>query len=174
MRELGVGIRCLPMTSVDQHDQSRQSKASLRAHMRRVRKDLPDREERSARIWAQVRELPAIERAQRVLVFDTIPGEPHADPFAEWCRVQGKAVAVPEDDVGPSWPDVVIVPGLAFTERGERLGQGGGWYDRFLSRTRDGCTTIGVCFDPQLVDELPTEDHDVVLDIVVSDAVISG
>ena len=59
-------------------------------------------------------------------------------------------VAVPEDDVDPAWPDVVIVPGLAFTSTGRRLGQGGGWYDRFLVGVRDDCVTVGVCFHEQL------------------------
>ena len=78
--------------------------------------------------------------------------------------------AVPEDDVDPGWPDVVVVPGLAFAPDGQRLGQGGGWYDRFLIGVRDDCETIGVCFREQLVDELPTAPHDVAVDRVVTDS----
>ena len=85
---------------------------------------------------------------------------------------EGKTVALPEDDPppDPATVDVVIVPGLAFTVAGDRLGQGGGWYDRFLPRTRPGCTTIGVGFEPQLVESIPTEPHDVRLDVVITDA----
>ena len=61
-------------------------------------------------------------------------------------------------------------PGLAFTADGRRLGQGGGHYDRFLPRLRAGCVTIGAAFAEQLVDDLPTEPHDVRLDLVVTDA----
>ena len=82
-----------------------------------------------------------------MLVFETIPGEPETAPFIEWCRVNDVAVAVPDDEPDPSWPDVVIVPGLAFTAAGDRLGQGGGWYDRFLAAVRPECVTIGVGFD---------------------------
>lgn len=65
--------------------------------------------------------------------------------------------------------DVAVVPGLAFTIDGRRLGQGGGWYDRVLAQLAPTATTIGVCFSQQLVDDLPTEEHDVVLDRVVTD-----
>jgi 5-formyltetrahydrofolate cyclo-ligase len=62
------------------------------------------------------------------------------------------------------------VPGVAFTAAGHRLGQGGGWYDRFLSGLRPGVARIGVCFAECLVDELPTEAHDVIMDLVITDA----
>jgi 5-formyltetrahydrofolate cyclo-ligase len=80
-------------------------------------------------------------------------------------------VHLPEDEPPPDPRsiDVVIVPGTAFTAAGDRLGQGGGWYDRFLARVRPDCVTIGVGFAPQLVSELPVEDHDIRLDLVVTD-----
>ena len=55
-------------------------------------------------------------------------------------------------------------------EQVHRLGQGGGWYDRFLRTLRPDCVTIGVAFAPQIVDVLPVEPHDVQLDMVVTDA----
>ncbi len=145
-------------------------KRELRLWMRRVRRELADRPARSERIWEQVVGMTELHRARRVLVFTTIPGEPIMERFLEWCDADGKEVAVPEDNVHPTWPDVVLVPGLAFTRDGHRLGQGGGWYDRFLPDVREDCTTIGVCFAPQLVEALPTEDHDVRMDHVVCDA----
>lgn len=54
--------------------------------------------------------------------------------------------------------DLVIVPGLAFTKDGKRLGFGGGYYDRFLP-TFFG-KTIALAFNEQLVNDLPTEPHD--------------
>jgi 5-formyltetrahydrofolate cyclo-ligase len=66
--------------------------------------------------------------------------------------------------VGPA--DVVIVPGVGFTRAGARLGRGGGHYDRLLSHC--AATSIGVAFDIQLVDELPTEPHDRPVDLVVT------
>jgi 5-formyltetrahydrofolate cyclo-ligase len=145
------------------------SKAELRLEMRALRRSLADRADRSESIWRSVIELPELFTAEQVLAYSTIAGEPETAPLRTWCAATGRLLAVPEGDVDPYWPDVVIVPGLAFTARGERLGQGGGWYDRFLGATRPDCATIGVCFVEQVVDSLPIEPHDVVVDRVVTD-----
>ena len=70
------------------------------------------------------------------------------------------------DPVLPAGIDLVIVPGVAFTADGRRLGHGKGYYDRFLVGTT--AHTVGACFAEQLVDELPVEPHDVRLDRVLS------
>ena len=61
-----------------------------------------------------------------------------------------------------------LVPGLAFTKKGGRLGYGGGWYDRLLCKVPRRVPKIGVAYAFQLVDELPTEPHDIRLTSVVS------
>ena len=66
----------------------------------------------------------------------------------------------------PAILDLIIVPGVAFDRHGNRCGRGKGFYDRFLAKTQ--ATTIAVCFDCQLVDELPVEPHDVPAHYVVS------
>lgn len=106
------------------------------------------------------------------MAFASIPGEPDTEAFIEWCRAAGKTVVLPEDDpqTDPVVIDVVIVPGIAFTADGRRLGQGGGWFDRFLAGIRVDCSAIGVCFDEQLLADLPTEPHDVILDAVVTES----
>jgi 5-formyltetrahydrofolate cyclo-ligase len=59
----------------------------------------------------------------------------------------------------------VLVPGLAFDSRGARLGRGGGFYDRFLERTKNAdMLTIGVCWSMQMVPHVPTDPHDVHVD----------
>ncbi len=65
--------------------------------------------------------------------------------------------------------DLVVVPALAFDTTGNRLGRGGGYYDRFLSRLRRAATTVGLAFDAQIVDELPIDERDVRVDVVVTD-----
>ncbi|RWS10010.1 5-formyltetrahydrofolate cyclo-ligase-like protein [Dinothrombium tinctorium] len=65
--------------------------------------------------------------------------------------------------------DLVIVPGVAFTQSGHRLGNGGGFYDAYLNRCRQqkNTYTLAICFKQQIVEHLPTEDHDYVVDEVV-------
>lgn len=67
--------------------------------------------------------------------------------------------------------DIVLVPGRAFTRNGQRLGRGNGGYDRWIAeqRIRNPETRfIGVCFDCQIVQEMPTETHDERVDTVIS------
>ncbi|MEM8618507.1 MAG: 5-formyltetrahydrofolate cyclo-ligase [Actinomycetota bacterium] len=145
------------------------AKSRLRRELRSMRRALTDQPARSERIRRVIVELEAIRNARRVLVFDSIPGEPEMDGVRDDLAARGVEVCVPEDGPTSSWPDVVIVPGVAFTVRGDRLGQGGGWYDRYLATTRAGCIAVGVCFREQLRNDLPTEPHDVTIDVVVTD-----
>ncbi len=137
--------------------------------MRTLRRSVPERDERSETLWPHLTSLPSMAVAETVLAFTSVPGEPETRSLLVWCAATGRLVAVPEADVDPAWPDVVVVPGLAFTAAGDRLGQGGGWYDRFLAQVRVDCITIGVCFAEQILDTLPAEAHDVTMDHVVTD-----
>lgn len=74
---------------------------------------------------------------------------------------------LPEAD--PTELDVVIVPGLAFDLHGRRLGRGGGYYDRLLPRLRPQAVKIGVAWEVQIVDEVPTDAHDQRMDVVVTE-----
>jgi 5-formyltetrahydrofolate cyclo-ligase len=57
--------------------------------------------------------------------------------------------------------DLVIVPGVAFDKKGNRLGRGRGYYDRFLKDlTLRGIPSVGIAFDFQVVDNIPTLPHD--------------
>jgi len=67
--------------------------------------------------------------------------------------------------------DVWICPGLAFTAAGDRVGFGGGWYDRFLAAARSDALKLGVAYRFQLVEDLPTEPHDLRLDEIVAEGV---
>lgn len=144
-------------------------KRRLRNEMRPIRRGLADRTARSAAVWRHVWAIPEVAGARRIMGYSDVPGEPEIAAFrSRWLEL-GREWAEPEAGVEPQWPDVVLVPGLAFTRSGDRLGQGGGWYDRFLTGLRPGCVTVGVGFVEQVLDHLPTEPHDVVLDHVVVD-----
>lgn len=62
--------------------------------------------------------------------------------------------------------DLMIIPGVAFDKEKNRLGRGRGFYDRLLKTVN--ATKIGVCFDFQIVEQVPTEDFDVKMDVVIS------
>ncbi|MBQ5923346.1 MAG: 5-formyltetrahydrofolate cyclo-ligase [Alistipes sp.] len=64
--------------------------------------------------------------------------------------------------------DLMVVPGVAFTREGVRLGRGKGYYDRYLAREGFRAYTIGVCYACQLCDALPCGEYDRKVDIVVA------
>ena len=70
--------------------------------------------------------------------------------------------------VDPSEIDFVVSPGLAFDRAGRRLGQGAGYYDRYLPRLRSEVPVVAICFSEQLVEEVPTDAHDLPVDAIVT------
>ena len=67
-------------------------------------------------------------------------------------------------------PDVCVLPMLAGDAACRRLGYGGGYYDRFLTQRGESALKVGICYDFQLVEEIPAEGHDVPADAIVTDA----
>jgi len=61
---------------------------------------------------------------------------------------------------------LVLMPGVAFTENGDRIGYGGGYYDRFLAAEPDH-PTVALCYEFQMVETLPTEEFDIPVDLVL-------
>jgi 5-formyltetrahydrofolate cyclo-ligase len=74
----------------------------------------------------------------------------------------------------PPWPidkiDFLVVPGMAFDEHGNRLGRGGGYYDRFLAQPGLRAFKCGLAFEEQLIPSVPMHKHDVPVDAIVTDA----
>lgn len=64
--------------------------------------------------------------------------------------------------------DMIVVPLVAFDQTGARLGYGGGCYDRYLSTLSATCQIIGIAFDEQRVDHIPTDAHDLPLPHIIS------
>ena len=61
---------------------------------------------------------------------------------------------------------LVLMPGLAFTKNGDRMGYGGGFYDRFLA-DEPNHPTLALCYAFQMVEQLPTEEYDIPVDLVL-------
>jgi len=71
-----------------------------------------------------------------------------------------------DDIINPDELDLIIVPAVAYDRNGNRLGRGKGFYDRLLATTK--ASTIGVAYDFQLFDELPKEEHDIPVHMVIT------
>ena len=73
---------------------------------------------------------------------------------------------IADEPVAEDKTALVLMPGLAFTEKGDRMGYGGGFYDRFLADEPDH-PTVALCYDFQMVDTLPTAEYDIPVDLVL-------
>lgn len=76
------------------------------------------------------------------------------------------------DGTDPLTPDIVLVPLLAFTRSGDRLGYGGGYYDATLAALKmekPSLRTVGIAYSGQAVSTIPTEDTDVSLDHILTE-----
>lgn len=71
------------------------------------------------------------------------------------------------EEANPEDLDLILVPGIAFDKRGHRIGHGGGFYDRTLKNTK--AFKIGLAFHEQIIDEVPNEEHDVSMDLIITD-----
>ncbi len=65
--------------------------------------------------------------------------------------------------------DLAIIPGSGFDPKGNRLGYGGGYYDRLLSNA-DNILAVALAFEEQITDDIPSEPHDIKMDIIITDS----
>ena len=139
--------------------------------------------------------MPMIDQYQVWSVFLPMKSEPQIQQFIDLLLARGKTVIVPQVDVNILEPflyttdvkirrwklgeptiqdpipylgavDIILVPGLAFTSDGNRLGRGYGYYDTFLAQ-HTKVKKIWLCFTCQLVDDIPMSEHDMSVDGIV-------
>jgi 5-formyltetrahydrofolate cyclo-ligase len=65
--------------------------------------------------------------------------------------------------------DIAIIPGLAFDEKGTRIGSGQGYYDRFIPELAVTTRKVALAFEEQIIGQVPTESHDKLVDIIITD-----
>lgn len=82
--------------------------------------------------------------------------------------VQEPTARIRDEEV-PEDLDLIIVPGACFTPEGYRIGYGGGYYDSFLSKHANGALKVGFCYDRFIVDSIPVEEHDVPVDLIITE-----
>ena len=136
--------------------------------------------------------------ARTLLLYRALPDEVQINPLFDGLIAQGKTILLPRvvsdtdmelrlytgvdslqagafgimEPTGPLYTDyaaidVAVIPGMAFDADGHRLGRGKGYYDRFLPLI-PRAYKIGLCFPWQLVDEVPSDAHDIMMDGVIS------
>ncbi|MBR4696313.1 MAG: 5-formyltetrahydrofolate cyclo-ligase [Selenomonadaceae bacterium] len=71
--------------------------------------------------------------------------------------------------IDPSSIGCVVVPGVAFSSSGARLGLGGGYYDRFLSEKAPYAYRVVLAFECQIVEDIPLEPHDIPIDFIITE-----
>ena len=76
---------------------------------------------------------------------------------------------LPERSVDREKIDVVIVPGVAFDPRGNRIGQGKGFYDRFLNSLGSSANFVALAYQCQIFSSIPVDPHDIQMDVVVTE-----
>jgi len=74
-----------------------------------------------------------------------------------------------DKQVLPTELDLIMVPGVAFDRQGGRLGNGAGYYDHLLNEVRSDTQLTAVCYQSQLYDSLPMENHDIYMDAILTE-----
>ena len=172
-------------------------KQQVRQQVRRQLNSLSEEEkdEQSTEIFEKLEKLPEFQCADIMLMYWSLPNEVATHNFIEkWsasktillpcvqdselilkhyteksCLITGKyAVCEPATEQFSDYSkiDLCIIPGLAFDKHGNRLGKGKGFYDKFLPNIN--AVKIGVCFDIQLLDNVPCDDWDKKMDLVIT------
>ena len=149
-------------------------------------------------ILKRLQQHPRVVKADTLLLYSALPDEVPTQSLLDELVAQGKTVLLPRvvsdtdmelrqytglqdlqvgafgilEPTGKLFTDyekidVAVVPGMAFDKKGHRLGRGKGYYDRFL-RLLPKTYKIGICFSWQLVDNVPTDEHDILMDHILS------
>lgn len=140
---------------------------------------------------------PRIKTAKTIMLYYSLPDEVDTHTLVDSLLVSGKQILLPHVTgegtmelrryTGPSdlalgaynimeptgelfddyaAIDLAVIPGVAFDREGNRMGRGKGYYDRLLPKL-GGTYKIGICLPFQLVEQIPTDEHDVKMDEVI-------
>ena len=122
----------------------------------------------------EVRTVPMLQRAleegKRVAVPKCYGDEMRFIYLEDLSQVESGYCGIPEpiadEPVADDPTALVLMPGMAFTQRGDRMGYGGGFYDKFLA-AEPNHPTLALCYGFQMVESIPMEDYDIPVDCVL-------
>lgn len=163
-------------------------KSELRKTILEKLKNYPEKKEESKSIVSTLLELSVIINAKTILSFVPLSTEPDISKINEDKRVllpfiENNTMKFGRGEKIKSklgfWEiknkkeikydkAVMLVPLLAFDEKNNRLGRGGGFYDRYIKENRERLYTIGVAFSVSKCKDIPLENHDERLDLIIT------
>jgi 5-formyltetrahydrofolate cyclo-ligase len=111
--------------------------------------------------------LPKVDRERHVLLLYEVKGI--EELTAGYMNIPEPAVLTEERMVDINNVDAVIIPGAGFDAEGNRIGYGGGYYDRLLSSLTHHVPVVAPAYEEQIVESVPTEPHDIRADMIVTD-----
>lgn len=174
----------------------KEEKRQIRIKVRDLKELLSEeqKQKEADAVFIKIEYLPEFKAANSILIYWSTPDElPTHDIIKKWCQtkliilpsIKGdklvlksytseekliqKVLGIWEPNLSQTYQgkvDLVIVPGIAFDQNRNRLGRGKGYYDRFFKKNK--LTKIGVGFDFQLFNSIPTEKTDVQMDKIIT------
>lgn len=126
-----------------------------------LRKNFSGKKEADKIIVHTILQLPEWKHANVVCKYKSLPNE------VDTKKLNNKIIVYPENALEKQI-DLYIVPGVAFDRNGNRLGRGGGYYDRLLKNKKN--IKIGLAYEIQMVAQVPHSSYDIPMDMVVTEA----
>lgn len=174
-----------------------QQKKEIRKEIKEKKKQysLLEKKAISKIIFEKIERLDNFKRAETILVYWSMPDEVFTHDFVlRWYHkkkillpvvkgdelelkvfsglenmIKGEQYGIEEPVGEPFYQfkeiDLIIVPGVAFDKKNNRLGRGKAYYDKLLKESE--AIKVGVCFDFQYLDEVPTDKHDIKMDTII-------
>ena len=171
-----------------------ETKNSIRQQIKSLKKSISESNKKEATLLvaSAIEQLPCFKLASKILLYHSLPDELNTHSMIDkWS--ENKSIYLPrinnndleilpanntelgaskiQEPVGTttiplSAIDIAIIPGIAFDKSGIRLGRGKGYYDRLLCQSE--VIKVGICYDFQLYDKLPSDPHDIPMDIIIT------
>ena len=172
------------------------NKEALRKEMLFLRKNIPNKDIKSKTITDKIINLELFSKSKVIGIYKSLPDEVNLELLINYALKCGKKVLVPkiinneikmilinsntkflpsnfkvlepiDNNIYHDKIDLILIPGVAFDKKKNRLGFGKGYYDRYLEKNQT--YKIGICFKEQIIDNLITNSFDIPMDLIIND-----